>query len=277
MSLQENIRIITGKCMITDKIMKKIVFAAFALLMFLNTAWAGPQTERRGSSGSNAKSAEGLGITFGYLNSSYRTTDWATDEIEKMPALNGFSVSLTKDFALIKSALYLQTGLGYIYQTRSRDLHPDVLPAKVVSDRKEHFLALPFRLKYTLPVSGKITVTADTGPVLLAGLSSRMNYRTRIQDDVTNTLSYNVYSGKFKSPDEAGVFESWTKENGGLPYGRVRRFDVLLGAGIGADFFRILEVRAGYDWGLVNRYSGELAADKKMYRGQFTLSVGLRF
>ncbi len=277
MSRLENIRIIIGKCMTTDKIMKKIVFAAFVLFMSLNTAWAGPQPERRSSSGRNNKSAEGLGITFGYLNSSYRTTDWATDEVERTPALNGFTALLTKDFALIKSALYLQTGVGYIYQTRSREMRPDILPARVISDRKEHFLTVPFRLKYTLPVSGKIMVTADAGPVLLAGLSSRMSFRTRIQDDVTNTLSYNVYNGKIKASDESGVFESWTKENGGIPYGKIRRFDVLLGAGIGADFFRILEVRAGYDWGLVNRYSGELAADKKMYRGQFTLSVGLRF
>lgn len=259
--------------------MKKIVFAAFAVFVFLNTAWAGPHGDRHRSHISHSGAAEGLGITFGYLTSSYRTTDWATDEVEKAPALHGFTASLTKDFPLVMSALYLHTGVGYIYQGRSSNELPDGFSAKVISDRKEHFLTVPLRLKYTLPLSDDIKVVADAGPVLLAGLSSKMNYRTRVQDDVTSVMSYNVYSGKFNSAGAAGngSLESWVKEKAGIPYGKVRRCDVMLGVGVGADFFRFLEVRAGYDWGLVNKYKGDVAADKKMYRGQFTLSVGLRF
>ena len=62
-----------------------------------------------------------------------------------------------------------------------------------------------------------------------------------------------------------------------LPEGALRRFDVMLGASIGADFFEVLEVRLGYDWGLINRYKKEIAQDLKMRRGQFNLSVAIRF
>ena len=62
-----------------------------------------------------------------------------------------------------------------------------------------------------------------------------------------------------------------------LPEGALRRFDVMLGASIGADFFEVLEVRLGYDWGLINRYKKEIAQDLKMRRGQFNLLVAIRF
>ena len=69
----------------------------------------------------------------------------------------------------------------------------------------------------------------------------------------------------------------WVDQTGMLPDGRLRRFDVMLGAAIGADFFDVLEVRLGYDWGLINRYKKALGEDLKMRRGQFNLSVALRF
>lgn len=71
--------------------------------------------------------------------------------------------------------------------------------------------------------------------------------------------------------------EDWMVTTGMLPEGSLKRFDVMLGASVGADFFNKLEVRLGYDWGLVNRYRKELADDLKMRRGQFNLTVGVRF
>ncbi len=101
----------------------------------------------------------------------------------------------------------------------------------------------------------------------------------RVQDAASLSSSYDLYSGKFKTSGAAEGMdaEQWLKTDGGIPEGRLKRFDVMLGASVGADFFSLLEVRAGYDWGLVNKYRGDLADEKKMYRGQFTLSVGLRF
>jgi hypothetical protein len=61
------------------------------------------------------------------------------------------------------------------------------------------------------------------------------------------------------------------------PEGRIGRFDVMLGASVGAHFFHVLEVRVGYDWGLINRYRKDIADLYTMRRGQFTLSAGIRF
>lgn len=259
--------------------MKKYVFAAFAALMLLSSF--GMEAQRRHSRPRESR-VEGIGVTFGYVTSSYKTSDWATDEVERTPALNGFTASLTKDFSLVRSVLYLQTGVGYIYQTRSRKSDAEFLGGAVrtraITERTEHFLTVPLRVKYTVPILGRIGVSVDAGPVLLAGLSSRTGTRMRVMDDVLSS-SYDLYGGKFKTSGSVeGIdLESWLKSGGNIPEGRLKRFDVMLGASIGADFFSLLEVRAGYDWGLVNRYRGDLAAEKKMYRGQFNLSVGLRF
>lgn len=263
--------------------MKRCVFAALAALMLFSAVEMAARTDRGRQMGPRESRAEGIGITFGYVNSSYKSTDWATDEVERAPALNGFTASLTKDFTLVRSVLYLQTGLGYVYQTRTRNSEAEFLGGlvrtKVIMDRTEHFMTLPVRLKYTLPLFGRIGVSVDAGPVFLAGLSSKMGARMRVQDAASLSSSYDLYSGKFKTSGTAEEMdaEQWLKTDGGIPEGRLKRFDVMLGASVGADFFSLLEVRAGYDWGLVNKYRGDLADEKKMYRGQFTLSVGLRF
>ena len=69
----------------------------------------------------------------------------------------------------------------------------------------------------------------------------------------------------------------WINDSGMLPEGRLQRGDIMMGAAIGADFFNLMEVRLGYDWGLINRYKKTVTEDLKMHRGQFTLSVGVRF
>ncbi len=158
--------------------MKRCVFAALTALMLFSAVEMAARTDRGRQMGPRESRAEGIGITFGYVNSSYKATDWATDEVERAPALNGFTASLTKDFTLVRSVLYLQTGLGYVYQTRTRNSEAEfpggLVRTKVIMDRTEHFMTLPVRLKYTLPLFGRIGVSVDAGPVFLAGLSSKM-------------------------------------------------------------------------------------------------------
>lgn len=145
--------------------MKRCVFAALAALMLFSAVEMAARTDRGRQMGPRESRAEGIGITFGYVNSSYKSTDWATDEVERAPALNGFTASLTKDFTLARSVLYLQTGLGYVYQTRTRNSEAEFLGGlvrtKVIMDRTEHFMTLPVRLKYTLPLFGRIGVSVD--------------------------------------------------------------------------------------------------------------------
>lgn len=261
--------------------MKRIYLIVLSAIMLM--AYADASAQPRRPHRPQAPSAHGLGINFGYVHSSYRTTDWATDEVETSAGLDGFAAGITKDFRLIPGALYFQTGLSYIYQNDARNENVSAAGfdtgIKVVGDRTEHYLAIPVRLKYTLPITERIGIGIDFGPTLLGGLSSNMKYRTRFSNGETAAVTYNIYKGEMKTAGAGGQWNlgEWVNSTGMLPEGRLRRFDVMLGAAIGADFFNLMEVRLGYDWGLINRYKHEIADDLKMRRGQFNLSVAIRF
>lgn len=221
----------------------------------------------------------GVGVTFGYVNSSYMTLDLATDETVTSAMLHGFAAGLTKDFALLPGSLYFQTGLNYIYQNDSRNEDVDLLEVNVlrlVGDREEHYLSIPLRIKYDLDVVPNIGVTFDAGPTVLMGLSSKLKYRTRLSDDDVLSATYDIFAGKPQSGGSSALL-AWMEGSGMCPYGKVGRFDVMLGASVGARFFDVLEFRIGYDYGLINRYMKELAEQYSLHRGQFTLSLGLRF
>lgn len=219
----------------------------------------------------------GIGLTFGYVNSNYKTLDLATDETTTSGLLHGFTLGLTKDFSLLPHALYFQTGLNYYYQNDPRN---ENIPGgfRIVGDREEHHLGIPLRLKYDLHLLDRVGLTFDAGPTLLMGLSSKYQYKTKLGDQVLG-VDYNLYNGKLNSTGDASGFdlEGWMEQSGMYPEGRLGRFDVMLGASVGAHFFHVLEVRVGYDWGLINRYRKDIADLYSMRRGQFTLSAGIRF
>ena len=261
--------------------MKKRILLLFTLVLLSASAVAAPPRGQirppRHYSGTSF--FDGVGITFGYANSSYRTLDLATDEPTSSAMLHGFTAGITKDFTLVPEALYFQTGLNYIYQNDPRNETLERPKIRLVGDREEHHLALPIRLKYDLHVVDNVGLTFDAGPTLLMGLSSRFNYRTRLSDNAVLSTSYNIYNQKVDSKGSNPLFDltDWMKKSGMYPYGKLRRFDVMLGASVGAHFFEILELRLGYDWGLINRSKKEVAEQYRLTRGQFTLSLGLRF
>lgn len=224
---------------------------------------------------------KGIGLTFGYVNSNYRTVDLATDEPTTTPLLHGFTAGITKDFTLLRHALYFQTGLNYIYQddSRNKDIPmPGTDQAlKLVGDREEHHLAIPIRLKYDIHLLDNVGLTFDAGPTLLMGLSSKYIYRARLSENSTTSVEYNLYNAKVKTAGDSAYLESWMNQSGMYPKGRIGRGDVMLGASVGAHFFHLLEVRIGYDYGLTNRYRKDNADIYSMHRGQFTLSAGIRF
>lgn len=231
---------------------------------------------RPGHAHSGADAFRGIGLTFGYVNSNYRTLDLATDDATTSGLLHGFTLGLTKDFSLLPHALYFQTGLNYIYQNDPRN--ENIPGFRIVGDREEHHLGIPLRLKYDLHLLDRVGLTFDAGPTLLMGLSSKFKYKAKLSDHVVG-VDYNLYNGKIDSTGDASIFDlgGWMEDSGMYPEGRLGRFDVMLGASVGAHFFHVLEVRIGYDWGLINRYRKDIADLYTMRRGQFTLSAGIRF
>ena len=226
---------------------------------------------------------KGVGLTFGYVNSLYRTVDLATDEPTNSGLLHGFTAGISKDFTLLRHALYFQTGINYIYQDDPRNETVKIpatdLALRVVGDREEHYAAIPLRLKYDVHVVDNVGLTFDAGPTLLMGLSSKFKYKTRLSENAVTAVDYDLYNGKSKVSSKSELFdmEKWMKESGMYPKGRLGRGDVMLGASVGAHFFHLLEIRIGYDYGLLNRYRKDVADVYSMHRGQFTLSAGIRF
>lgn len=265
--------------------MKLRFLTIIAALLAFASLDAGAQAMRPGRPArphSGADAFRGIGLTFGYVNSNYRTLDLATDEPTTSGLLHGFTIGLTKDFTLLQHALYFQTGINYIFQNDPRNENYKIpltdMSVRLVGDREEHHLGIPLRLKYDLHLLDRVGLTFDAGPTLLMGLSSKYQYKTRLNDNVAS-VDYNLYNGKVKASGGSTVFdlEDWMENSGMYPEGRLGRFDVMLGASVGAHFFHVLEVRIGYDWGLLNRYRKDVADMYSMHRGQFTLSAGIRF
>ena len=257
--------------------MKLRFLTIIAALLALASLDADAQSMRPGRPArphSGTDAFRGIGLTFGYVNSNYRTLDLATDESTTSGLLHGFTIGLTKDFSLLPHALYFQTGLNYYYQNDPRNENVDGL--RIVGDREEHHVGIPLRLKYDLHLLDRVGLTFDAGPTLLMGLSSKFKYKTKLGDNVSG-VDYNLYNGKLDSTGDASFLGKWMESTGMYPEGRLGRFDVMLGASVGANFFHVLEVRIGYDWGLINRYRKDVADLYTMRRGQFTLSAGIRF
>ncbi len=214
--------------------------------------------------------ADGLGITFGYAHSAYRTFNWATNERDTRAGLDGFDLGLTKDFTLVPEALYLQTGLVYTYlNNREKKAHNSII---TVGDRTENNLSIPVKLKYEFPIIENLNMFIMAGPTFVGGLSSKIKYRASVGEE-NAAVTYSYYTGKVKTNstffDASGGF--------GLPSDRIRRFDVALGASLGVRFLNFFEASFGYDWGLVNKFKGEAYPDLRLRRQQLYISIGVRF
>lgn len=254
--------------------MKRFFTAIMALVLLAGATGASAQGYRHMPHHDIYTTADGLGLTFGYVHSAYRISDWATDEVTTTDGLDGFNLGLTKDFAVVDRVLALQTGLVYTYQNDSRNMAESGI--RVVGDWDEHYLSIPIKIKYEVPVMEELSIFVMGGPSLVAGLSSSMKYRARIDDSVNAAISYNFYNGKVRTNDGMPDFIENIIEKQ-FPETRYRRADVQVGASAGVRFFDVFEAQIGYDWGIVNKYRGDTLDDLKMRRQQFYISIGVRF
>lgn len=216
----------------------------------------------------------GMGVSFGYVHSAYWLSDWATDEVKKTDGLNGFNVGVSKDFSIYENMLFLQPSVVYTYLNDPRNM--TILGERIVGDWNEHYLSIPIKIKYEVPVMDRLCVFATAGPTLVAGLASSVKYRARINDSHNAAISYNVFNGKVRTND-AMPDALATAINGQLPSSRYRRADLQLGLSAGVRFCEFLEGQIGYDWGVINRYKDDTLDDLKMRRQQFYISLGVRF
>lgn len=211
----------------------------------------------------------GIELSIGYANSNYRTRDITTENREGDKALHGFYVGVTKDFVLVRRALYFQTGAEYSYLNSSSRF--DVASLKVISDRNEHYLDVPARLKLAMDVLPNLRAFVYAGPTLNFGLSSKLYERCKLDGDKAGKFVYNYYTQKTKENSIPGYAPD-------LPFSKYRAFDVEMGFAIGAEIYDIAVVKLGFDWGLINKNKNKDIADYwHTHRNTFTLGVGVRF
>lgn len=196
----------------------------------------------------DAKAQLGVGVGYNLLN----TTTTVADESESS-SLNGFYIETEYNFNLLDEqwgTLGIQPGIRYTFAGESEKA--ELYGEKVRLSVAEHYLDIPVQVKYGYEViSSKLNINAFAGPVFSIGLASIVKGST--DDSVVKANAY-------KDSD----------------YGR---FDLKIGVGVGVDLFEKLNVKVGYNFGLLNRYTGEQIDEYKykIHTGVFYVGVGYNF
>lgn len=211
------------------------------------------------------------GIEAGYVNSSYNFKKGISKDNNYL--LNGFYVGLSKDVRLF-AGLHIVPGIYYTYLTdNSKD---EVLGLKLRGNASDHYLSVPIMFRYQFGLPG-VKLYVFAGPTLSAGLVAKQKYIVSgdiLGSNINGEVSYNLYTGKIKTDDIDISQDGENPVEGITPDYMYNRFDVQLGGGVGIEVLKFLEVKVGYDFGLMNRYKGDAA---ELYRNQFYAAVGFRF
>ena len=196
----------------------------------------------------DAKAQLGVGVGYNLLN----TTTTVADESESS-SLNGFYIEAEYNFNLLDEqwgTLGIQPGIRYTFAGESEKA--ELYGEKVRLSVAEHYLDIPVQVKYGYEViSSKLNIHAFAGPIFSIGLASIIKGST--DDSVVKANAY-------KDSD----------------YGR---FDLKIGVGVGVDLFEKFNVKVGYNFGLLNRYTGEQIDENKykIHTGVFYVGVGYNF
>lgn len=135
----------------------------------------------------------------------------------------------------VKGGLGIETGLKYAYAFGNREqlyAHSDT----AFFNYSGHFLDIPVRAVYTLPIFWGMKLFVYAGPNFNIGLAQteKVSFTPAELDPApTNPLNYPV----------TGIYNLYTND--------LLRFNIQLGAGGGLQW-KNYRVKSGYDWGLNN-------------------------
>lgn len=196
----------------------------------------------------DAKAQLGVGVGYNFLNTTATLADESDDE-----SLNGFYVEATYGINLLNKkwgTLGIEPGLRYTFGAEAEQ--KEILGIKTRASLTEHYLDIPVHVKYGYEVlPSKLSVHAFAGPVFSVGLAST------IKASADNTT---VKTNNYEDSD----------------YGR---FDLKIGIGAGITIAERFNVKVGYNFGLLNRYTGEQVDDYKYkaHTGVFYVGAGFNF
>ena len=118
----------------------------------------------------------------------------------------------------------------------------------------EHYINVPLTFGYGFDLSRDLRFIAFAGPTVNVGLASS----TKV------SASSSLIGVKL----DGGVYNNYDNED----YGR---FDIMLGGGIGLEFRDDFRLTVGYDFGMLNRYTG--SADISQHRNRLTAGIAFLF
>ena len=237
--------------------MKKLVFAVFAAAMLA----CGVQA-----------SAQVIAIGAGYSNSVNRTS---TTGDMKADYFNGFNLGITYGFP-IAQGVELVPGIQYEYLMKNKNW------IVIKENDTDHYLNVPLHFKLNFDVNPTIRFFVQAGPTFSVGLASSSRFQLIGN---TDQMTYDNYAGQITSSTEGLIpdnLRQWLANaspymgkfvTGGSEY---QRFDVLLGGAVGVDFSKMLRLKVGYDFGMVNRFSNDFT-DATRHRQRFYAGLAYLF
>ncbi|MBR0245762.1 MAG: PorT family protein [Bacteroidales bacterium] len=180
-----------------------------------------------------------INVGAGYLQSTatYQAKSGADVNSTKS---NGFYVGLGYEIPLMQG-LSVTPGIYYSYlysDDAGSTAIGTVATGSLKTNLKEQYLNIPVTVNFGYNLTRDLRLFAFGGPTASIGLSSVSHYDasvTVIGINISDSGDTDNYSGTSDNPATYG------------------RFDVLLGAGAGADIMGKFRITVGYDWGLLNR------------------------
>ena len=197
-----------------------------------------------------------LSIGAGYVNSQTREKASSSSEVstENTNGITGgfaYSINLGKGFAVTPGVYYTFTNKKGV---KSGELFGVKLSGE--ADLQEHYITVPLHLSYGLEINPDFKIFLYAGPSFSAGIAS------------TTHASGDIAGGILKI--DGGKIDNYQD---GTDYGR---FDLLVGGGLGVDLLKSIRFKVGYDWGMLNRYTGDTEG-RTNHRNQLYAGVAYLF
>lgn len=190
----------------------------------------------------------GVGVGYNLLNTTTTIADESEDD-----SLNGFYIEATYGFNLLNGnwgTLGIEPGLRYTFGGETE--HEEIFGIKTRASFTEHYLDIPVHVKYGIEIiPSALNIHAFAGPVFSVGLASSL--KATAGDTTVKTNNYEDSN-----------------------YGR---FDLKIGVGAGVTIAERVNVKVGYNFGMLNRYTGEQVKDfkYKTHTSIFYVGAGVNF
>lgn len=208
-------------------------------------------------------------VNAGYSNSSFKTKLDGKPIESQNYNLNGFFVEAEYNLGLFDN-LSLVPGLRYKYGLSKKttfDTLPFIGQYSLSTLFSEHYIDVPVNVKYTYPLLHNLKVFAFAGPTVSCGLASTSSIEAKVKvadKDLNKMIK-----------EELDKLGNDSKRNNYGKDGIYSRFDVMLGLGLGVEVLDMIQIKTGYDFGLLNRISG--TKEMSAHRNQFYIGVGYMF